>query len=51
MKKEIPKSKCCDAPFRISEEGDSQMSYDVRFFCSKCGKEDHEITPSDYPNW
>jgi len=50
-KKEIPKSKCCNAKLNIEESGVSQLSYDVDFFCSKCGKEDKDVRPTNYPNW
>ena len=49
--KEKPKSKCCESEINIEEQGVSQMSYDVIFTCSKCGKELKEVRPSDFPNW
>ncbi len=45
-----PKTKCCQAEYSIEEHGVSQMSFDPKFFCSKCGKEDTEVKASEF-NW
>ncbi len=50
MKKEKPKSECCNAEVAIHESGVSQMSYDVTFTCSNCGKE-LPLKTSDFPAW
>lgn len=51
MKKEVPKSSCCNAEINIQESGVSQLSYDVDFTCSRCGKKLEDVKVSDYPNW
>ncbi len=38
-KKKEPLSECCHAKINIEENGVSQLSFDPKFFCSKCGKE------------
>ena len=50
-KEEKPKSSCCDAEVLIRESGVSQLSFDVRFFCSKCGKELEDVKTSDFKHW
>lgn len=49
MKKE-PKSSCCNAEIRIEEGGVSQLSFDPKFFCSKCGNEITNVEASQF-NW
>ena len=48
--KEEPKSSCCNEEIRIEERGVSQISFDPHFFCSKCGKELHDVEAYQF-NW
>lgn len=45
-----PKSSCCGADIDIQEKGVSQLSFDVDFTCSKCGKYLYDVKVSEF-NW
>ena len=45
-----PLSKCCGVKIDIRESGVSQMSFDVKYYCSKCKKELHGLKTSQF-NW
>lgn len=38
MDKDEKRSDCCDAKIDIHESGVSQLSFDLTFTCSSCGK-------------
>ena len=50
MKKEEPKSSCCNEKIDIEERVISQMSFDPHFFCSKCRKELKDVEAIQF-NW